>query len=169
MRDYSDLINEFARRGYGYYNSDDLQSVYIARNYFKLGKTNKQCGLSISLNNKITANKSTNITLTFDVAPLIKVNKADRTVTGSDPTIIVVEKLEGPGNVGTPTSVISEEFSLSNIQSYGQWSHFTVPLYGVTSKTRIVIRSLQQGMTTSGSNQFRWFLDNIKMVKASRE
>lgn len=169
MRDFKDLINEFNKRGYGYYNSDDIQSVYIARSYFKLGKTNEQCGLSMSLNGKIQTGKSINITLTFDVAPLLKVNKTDKTVTGSDPTIIVVEKMEGPGNVGTPTSTISQELSLSNIQSYGQWAHFTVPLYGVTSKTRIVIRSLQQGMTTSGSNQFRWFLDNIKMVKASRE
>lgn len=169
MRDFPDLKDEFEKRGYGFYNSDDIQSIYIARNYLKLGKTKKQCGLSISLREKIEAGKSTNALLMFNVAPLIKVNKNEGAIIGADPTVIVVEKLEGPGYIGDNSSTISEELSLSHIQSYGQWASFTIPLYGITSKTRIAIRSLQQGMTDSGSNQFRWFLDDIRMIKTIRE
>lgn len=40
-------------------------------------------------------------------------------------------------------------------------------IYGMDASTRIIIRSTQQGMTEAGADQFRWFLDNIRISQIS--
>lgn len=53
---------------------------------------------------------------------------------------------------------------MSSVTSWNQWVSMKVTLYGVSDRSQIVIRSTQFGQ----SGYHRWYLDNIKMVKAPR-
>ena len=72
---------------------------------------------------------------------------------------------EGPGTVDSPSLKQSASLSMSSVTSWNQWVSMKVTLYGVTDRSRIVIRSTQFGV----SGYHRWYLDNIKMVKAPRD
>ena len=96
--------------------------------------------------------------MTFDVSTCC---------TGSlvpDATKITVE-ISGSGSLSS-TSVLKK---IDNIEtSYGyKWNERKVNLFGIDASTRITIRSTQQGMVDAGADQFRWFLDNIKIMSAS--
>ena len=76
-----------------------------------------------------------------------------------------VEVYEGPGTVDSPSLKQSASLSMSSVTSWNQWVSMKVTLYGVTDRSQIVIRSTQFGV----SGYHRWYLDNIKMVKAPRD
>jgi len=164
VRSKDEAVKSFDEKGYGDYNYNG-NCMYMAKHYLKMGKSNYQTGLTLLLKN-IKAGKSTNITLTFDATPVVSVDGTGDAITlrGIDDTSITVEKLEGPGSVGNATSTVSGILPLSSVTSWNQWASLSVTLYGVTAKTRIAIRSTQQGLT----GYHRWYLDNIKMVKAPR-
>ena len=164
VRSKDEVVKVFESKGYGDYNYNG-NCMYMAKHYLKMGKNNNQTGLTLLLKN-IKAGKSTNIDLTFDAAPVVSVDGTGDAITlkGIDDTSIAVEKLEGPGSIGNTTSIVSGILPLSSVTSWNQWSSISVTLYGVTSKTRIAIRSTQQGLT----GYHRWYLDNVKMVKAPR-
>ena len=164
VRSHKEAVQYFEDHGYEEFNYDG-SCMYMAKHYLKMGKKNQQNGLTIQLQN-IKPGKSTSITLTFDAAPVVSVDGTGDglTLRGIDDTSVNIEKLEGPGSINDATSTVSGILSLSSVTSWNQWASQTVTLYGVTAKTKIVIRSTQQGMT----DYHRWYLDNIKMVKAPR-
>ncbi|MDD3039982.1 BACON domain-containing protein [Bacteroides sp.] len=129
--------------------------MYLAQHYLKMGKGNNQTGIVIPQVPQLTSGKSTDIELTFDVAPNIGGG-------GADAVTITVEITQGPGSVNNENSTISEPIEIG-LTTDGAWAGKSVKLYGLTDKSQIVIRSTQQGVT----GYFRWFLDNVKMVKAT--
>ena len=75
---------------------------------------------------------------------------------------------EGPGTVNGNSDRESE--AMKPDQTW-KWTPMSVKLYGVTAATRIAIRSTQQGnpgVTAGEKGYFRWYLDNVKIVKAPR-
>jgi len=79
-----------------------------------------------------------------------------------------VEIVEGPGTVNGNSDRESE--AMKPDQTW-KWTPMSVKLYGVTAATRIAIRSTQQGnpgVTAGEKGYFRWYLDNVKIVKAPR-
>ncbi|MDU1890170.1 MAG: BACON domain-containing protein [Dysgonomonas sp.] len=157
LRTSAEATKKFEEKGYADFNYGG-SCFYMAKHYLKMGKNNNQTGFVVQIPN-IPQGKTTNIKLTFDAAPVF--NSAG---TSSDKTSVVVEKLSGPGTVASASAVVSPEYSLSSITSYNQWANMEVTLYGVSAQTQIAIRSFQQGQ----SGYYRWYLDNVKMVKAPR-
>ena len=142
-------------------------AFYMAKHYFKMGKNNQQNGLAIDMGKYIEKGKSSTITLTFDAAPVVSIDGtgSGMTLRGIDDTAVTVEVYEGPGTVDSPSLKQSASLSMSSVTSWNQWVSMKVTLYGVTDRSRIVIRSTQFGV----SGYHRWYLDNIKMVKAPRD
>ena len=164
LRNSADAMKKFEEKGYSDFNYGG-NCFYLAKYYLKMGKNNNQTGLAIQIQS-IPKGKTTNIKLTFDAAPVLSTSGSGSSivVNGIDKTTVAVEKIAGPGTVGNASSVVSNDFSLSSVTSYNQWVGMEVTLYGVSSQTQIVIRSSQQGL----SGYYRWYLDNVKMVKVSR-
>lgn len=155
----------FKNSGYEDFNTAG-SCFYLAHNYVKMGKTNQQTGFAFTLQ-QVAAGKSSNMKLSFDVAPNITTKVVDgQTVPNNiDAVEITVEILSGPGTINNSSAKKSSSMKLSNITSWGQWEHMEVELYGVRSTSKVVIRSTQQGTT----GVFRWFLDNVKLEKIEIE
>lgn len=86
----------------------------------------------------------------------------------ADAVTVTVEIVEGPGTVNGNSDRESE--AMKPDQTW-KWTPMSVKLYGVTAATRIAIRSTQQGnpgVTAGEKGYFRWYLDNVKIVKAPR-
>lgn len=165
VRNESAAVAKFEEMGYSEYNYAG-NAFYMAKHYFKMGKNNQQNGLAIDMGKYIEKEKSSTVTLTFDAAPVVSVNGSgsDITLRGIDDTSVTVEVYEGPGTVDGPTSKTSDALTMSSVTSWNQWVSMKVTLYGVSDRSQIVIRSTQFGQ----SGYHRWYLDNIKMVKAPR-
>ena len=96
--------------------------------------------------------------MTFDVSTCC---------TGSlvpDKTKITVE-ITGEGSLSR-NEIVKKIDNIDTSDGY-KWNERTVNLYGINTNTRITIRSTQQGMTDAGADQFRWFVDNIKIIQPS--
>ena len=166
VRNHAAAKIKFTQMGYSEYNYGG-NAFYMAKHYFKMGKNNQQNGLAIDMDKYIEKGKSSTIALTFDAAPVVSIEGTGTGVTlrGIDDTSVTVEVYEGPGTVDSPSSKLSGVLSMSSVTSWNQWVNMKVTLYGVTDRSRIVIRSTQFGTT----GYHRWYLDNVKMVKASRD
>lgn len=151
----------FQNHGYGDINPTD-KTVYYCSHYIKMGRTNIQTGIILPQLTNMEKRKVANITLSFDIAPVI--NGSEK----ADATEIVVE-VKGPGSVNSDIKKVSDAMK-HGITGSGQWKTMSVSLYGITNRSEIIIKSLQQrqpdGTATNGA--FRWYMDNIKMVKAPR-
>ena len=166
VRNHAAAKLKFTQMGNSEYNYGG-NAFYMAKHYFKMGKNNQQNGLAIDMGKYIEKGKSSTITLTFDAAPVVSIDGtgSGMTLRGIDDTAVTVEVYEGPGTVDSPSLKQSASLSMSSVTSWNQWVSMKVTLYGVTDRSRIVIRSTQFGV----SGYHRWYLDNIKMVKAPRD
>ena len=151
--------NEAAKAAFDNSGIQDLNAagkcIYLAQHYIKMGKGNYQTGIIIPQIPQLVAGKTTDIDLSFDVAPNIGSG-------GPDATTITVEISEGSGSVNNAEAKTSQPIEMG-ITTDGQWAHKSVTLYGVTANTKVTIRSTQQGLT----GYYRWFLDNVKMAKTN--
>lgn len=166
VRNYDISKAKFDEMGYSEYNYAG-NAFYMAKHYFKMGKNNQQNGLAIDLSKYIEKEKSSTILVSFDAAPVVSIDGAGENITlrGIDATSVTVEIYEGPGTVDGPSDPRSNPLSLSSVTSWNQWAGLSATLYGVTDRSKIVIRSTQYGV----SGYYRWYLDNVKMTKAPRE
>ena len=166
VRNHAAAKLKFTQMGYSEYNYGG-NAFYMAKHYFKMGKNNQQNGLAIDMGKYIEKGKSSTITLAFDAAPVVSIDGtgSGMTLRGIDDTAVTVEVYEGPGTVDSPSLKQSASLSMSSVTSWNQWVSMKVTLYGVTDRSQIVIRSTQFGV----SGYHRWYLDNIKMVKAPRD
>lgn len=151
----------FLNHGYGDTNPTD-KTVYYCSDYIKMGRTDIQTGIILPLLSEMEKRKASNITLTFDVAPVINGSgKADE--------VEIVVEVKGPGTVNSDIKKESDPMK-HGITGPGKWKTMSVDLYGITNRSEVIIKSKQQresdGTATKGT--FRWYMDNIKMVKAPR-
>jgi hypothetical protein len=148
----------FTTHGYTDINPSQ-QSVYFASHYVKFGKTNVQSGIQKSI--PIATGRSANVTLTFDATPCITGSK------NFDKVFLVVA-IEGPGavNVDDGATKQSAELDIRLVDKSPVWDWVpkNVVLYGITSDTKITIKTHKSG-TDSGT--FRFYLDNLKFEKHS--
>lgn len=155
-----DALDVFKAAGLEDYNPVG-KTIYACAGYLKMGKGSAQTGIVLpSL--ALAEGTSTDVELTFATCPNIGGGGSPDAVT------ITVEILEGPGGVNSVSGKLSDPIAPN---PRWEWTPMSVKLYGVTAATRIVIRSTQQGdpgVTAGEKGLFRWYLDNVKIVKAPR-
>lgn len=132
-----------------------LRTMYACAGYFKMGATNKQTGIVFPAP-AIAEGRSADVELSFVAASNIG---GDGTGT-PDAVTVSVEILEGPGGVDDITAKVSAPMTP---EADWKWTPMRVKLIGITSETRYVIRSTQQ----NASGLFRWYLDDVKLVKTA--
>ena len=155
-----DALQKFGEAGLQDYNPVG-KTMYACAGYFKMGATDKQTGIILPAL-KIGRKKASNVELTFETCPNIGGSGK------ADAVTVTVEIVEGPGTVNGNSDRESE--AMKPDQTW-KWTPMSVKLYGVTAATRIAIRSTQQGnpgVTAGEKGYFRWYLDNVKIVKAPR-
>ncbi|RIJ48878.1 hypothetical protein D1614_10160 [Maribellus luteus] len=128
------------------------ECIYLQNNYLKFGKTGYQAGIILPTIEDIPAGATT--VLSFDWCPM-------RQGSGKiDPVNLVVIVTNGSEEV---TFDIPESgFETGHVL---EWVRAEVELTGLTisNDTKITIRATQWQVSTAN----RWFLDNIKLVKAN--
>ena len=146
--------SHFDNAGLSSYNNET--SIYVALGYLKFGKTDVQTG--IKLPSLSSLNTKTDVSISFDISTCC---------TGSgipDKTKITIE-IEGNGSFNKNNSIKKID-NLDSSDGY-ELKNKKMDIYGMDASTRIIIRSTQQGMTEAGADQFRWFLDNIRISQIS--
>ncbi len=133
-------------------STDAGECIYLQNNYLKFGKTGYQAGVVIPKLENIPSGVTT--VLSFDWCPM-------RQGSGKiDPVNLVVIVVNGSDEVTfeIPESGFENDHIL-------EWIRAEVELSGVTisSDTKITIRQTNWQLSTAN----RWFLDNIKLVKAN--
>lgn len=139
-------------------------AFYYGAHYFKMGRTDIQTGLKLTAIPNITADKSTNVMLTFNATP----SRGTTSGSGFDDVILMVE-IEGPGSVGIDDKNTKSKDDLDiqipdNSATDWYWIEKSVVLYGITSETTITIKP---SPNTLGGRYNRWLLNDIKLEKHS--
>lgn len=146
-------------RGYGLEEIPGA-AIYLQQNYLKFGKTDYQAGLTLPAIDDLPA--GTGVKLTFDWGPMVG-------GTGKfDPVKVVVYLVDGSNEVDIATF----EHNLVDVVDQTKWFPAEVTIDGSNIKagTRIRIKSDGWGDTkaTTGASVYkRWFIDNIKLVRAN--
>lgn len=128
------------------------ECIYLQNNYLKFGKTGYQAGIVLPAIEDIPAGATT--VLSFDWCPM-------RQGSGKiDPVNLVV--IVTNGSEEATFDVPESGFETGHVL---EWVRAEVELTGVTisNDTKITIRATQWQVSTAN----RWFLDNIKLVKAN--
>jgi hypothetical protein len=153
-----DLARAFDAHGYTDANPSP-QIIYFASHYLKFGKTDYQSGIQRTI--PIDPGKSSNVTLTFDATPCITGSK------NFDSVLLLVE-IDGPGTVDVDDETTKQsaelDIRLVNQSAVWDWKSKSVVLYGITSDSKITIKTNKSG---SDSGTFRFYLDNLKFEKHS--
>lgn len=146
-------------RGYGLEEIPGA-AIYLQQNYLKFGKTDYQAGLTLPAIDDLAA--GTGVKLTFDWGPMVG-------GTGKfDPVKVIVYLVDGSNEVDIATF----EHNLVDVVDQTKWFPAEVTIDGSNIKagTRIRIKSDGWGDTkaTTGASVYkRWFIDNIKLVRAN--
>lgn len=148
---------ELEKRGYADLNKD-AKTLYMQKNYFKMGATNKHTGLQLPA-------------IKFGASPVDAELSFDwcAHMTGKgviDNVTITVEIVEGPGTLADTGTQVSAELSTTQEKGKLEWQHAKVKLVGVTDDTRIQIHPTHY-KDGAGASQQRWHLDNIKVAEPS--
>lgn len=128
--------------------------LYVANGYLKMGRYNKQTGVTLKPALDIPEGRMANVEVSIDIA-----------VNGQDPTAIVVE-ISGDGQIadGVSATMSKDIMPIKNTDVTKPWQWLRnqkVVINGVTANTRITIRPRQMDV----NGYFRWFLDNIKVTR----
>ncbi|MDR2449112.1 MAG: hypothetical protein LBD52_04055, partial [Prevotellaceae bacterium] len=171
-----DLLKIFNEHGYTdpcyISGQNSTQAIYFMSDYLKFGKTTYHGGLTHGIPD-IETGRKTNIKLSVDKVTY-KSNPSASTTGNYDPngkasitTFALIVVLEGPGSVNvndgtTKSGVLSDMY-----KAYGTpwaWETADIVLYGVTSETKVTIKTDQ--VNTTGM-LCRYYLDNLKFEKHS--
>jgi hypothetical protein len=151
-------IAAFTAHGYTDINPS-AETIYFASHYLKFGRTDVQSGIQGSI--PIASGRHTNVTLTFDATPCITGSK------NYDDVLLIVE-IDGPGAVDVDDKVTkrSAELDIQQVDKTTPWTWKTksVVLYGITSATKITIKTNKSG---AEKGTFRYYFDNLKFEKHS--
>ncbi|MBD1425029.1 BACON domain-containing protein [Sphingobacterium arenae] len=154
----------FANRNYEDVNWNG-NAFYYGAHYFKMGKTDVETGIKLVSIPNTTADRSTNVRLTFNATPA----RGGSSGSGFDDVILMVE-IEGPGSVGIDDKSTKYKDDLDiqipdNAATDWYWIEKSVVLYGITSETKVIIRPSTK---TLGGRYNRWLLNDIKLEKHSK-
>lgn len=131
------------------------ECIYLQRNYLKFGKTSYQGGIVFPKIKNIPADATT--ILSFEWCPMRQGEPSNKI----DPVnlIVIVENGGAEVTFDIPESGFEPGHRL-------EWIKAKVELSGVTitADTKITIRQTQWPAATAN----RWFLDNIKLIKAEK-
>ncbi len=129
---------------------------YLAKHFFKMGKTDYQTGVRLNSIPNLEDGKTTNARLTFNATPI-------RTGSGNYDKVYVVVQIEGPGTVNGGSKKVSEEINIQ-IPDGGTWYWVekSVELFGIEAQTKITLKTNKSG---SEAGTFRWSLNDIKIEK----
>ncbi|MDR2361161.1 MAG: BACON domain-containing protein [Prevotellaceae bacterium] len=155
-----DLLTLFNSKGYTDINPA-RQTIYFMAGYFKLGMTNKQTGIQRTLT-ELPTGASVDVSVLFDACPYASAAK------NYDQVLLRVV-IEGSGSVGVDDNVTKDSGDLDIRITNGDnrvWKPQHVVLYGVTSETKITIRT-NKGADNGGTDTgvFRWYIDNLRLVE----
>ena len=146
---------ELEKRGYTDLNKS-AKTLYMQKNYFKMGASNKHTGLQLPAIKFGTT--PVDADLSFDWC-------AHMTGAGAiDKVTITVEIVEGPGKFSDTGTKLSAEIATAQEANQLAWQHAKVKLVGVTDDTRIQIHPTHYN-DGAGASQQRWHLDNIKVAE----
>lgn len=150
---------ELEKRGYTDLNKS-AKTLYMQKNYFKMGASNKHTGLQLPAIKFGTT--PVDADLSFDWC-------AHMTGAGAiDKVTITVEIVEGPGKFSDTGTKLSAEIATAQETGQLAWQHAKVKLVGVTDDTRIQIHPTHYN-DGAGASQQRWHLDNIKVAEPAVE
>ncbi len=150
---------ELEKRGYTDLNKS-AKTLYMQKNYFKMGASNKHTGLQLPAIKFGTT--PVDADLSFDWC-------AHMTGAGAiDKVTITVEIVEGPGKFSDTGTKLSAEIATAQEANQLAWQHAKVKLVGVTDDTRIQIHPTHYN-DGAGASQQRWHLDNIKVAEPAVE
>lgn len=150
---------ELEKRGYTDLNKS-AKTLYMQKNYFKMGASNKHTGLQLPAIKFGTT--PVDADLSFDWC-------AHMTGAGViDKVTITVEIVEGPGKFSDTGTKLSAEIATAQEANQLAWQHAKVKLVGVTDDTRIQIHPTHYN-DGAGASQQRWHLDNIKVAEPAVE
>ena len=149
------LVNNLQSRGYTDLNPG-AQVLYLQKNYFKMGATDKHTGLQLPAIK--FGDTPVDADFSFDWC-------AHMTGKGAiDKLTITVAIVEGPGTFADTGTQTSAEIVTTQENGKLEWQHATVKLQGVTDATRIQIYPTHY-KDGAGASQQRWHLDNIKVAE----
>jgi len=149
------LVNNLQSRGYTDLNPG-AQVLYLQKNYFKMGATDKHTGLQLPAIK--FGDTPVDADFSFDWC-------AHMTGKGAiDKLTITVAIVEGPGTFADTGTQTSAEIVTTQENGKLEWQHATVKLQGVTDATRIQIYPTHY-KDGAGASQQRWHLDNIKVAQ----
>lgn len=145
-------------QGYGLEQTPG-NAIYLQKNYLKFGKTDYQAGLTLPALTEVPA--GTSLKLTFDWAPMVGGTRK------FDPVQVIV-------SVTTNGNTVEMEpigHSFVDTQDKLEWLHAEVVIDGadITPESLISIKSNDWGANedNTGSKVYRrWFIDNIKLMRA---
>jgi hypothetical protein len=141
-------------RGYQDLNKD-AKTLYLQKNYFKMGATNKHTGLVLPAC-EFKGDTPADVTISFDWC-------AHMTGKGAIDNMTITVELSGPGVCADTGTALSGEFSTTQETGKLEWQHASLKLQGVTKDTRIQIHPTHWN-DGQGASQQRWHLDNIRIV-----
>ena len=142
-------IDALEARGYSFELTPTAAGqVYLQKNYLKFGKTSYQGGINLPALKEVPQGEKG--TLTFDWAPMVGGTHK------FDPVSVTVTVTNGDETM----TYGSFTHSFVDVESDLEWLHVEIKDIDINNNTRINIKG------ESTSKYPRWFLDNLKLVKA---
>jgi hypothetical protein len=167
-----DLLKIFNDHGY----TDpfpDGQVIYFLSDYLKFSKTAVHGGLKRGIPN-ITPDTKTNVKLSVDQVTYKSDPGGNPTAGNYDPngkagitTFALIVELDGPGSVGVDDGATKSGVLHDMYEAPGTpwaWETVNIVLYGVTSETKVTIKTDQ---VNTAAMLCRYYLDNLKFEKHS--
>jgi hypothetical protein len=172
-----DLLKIFNEHGYTdpcyVSGQNDTRVIYFTSDYLKFGKTAYHGGLTHGIPD-IETGRKTNVKLSVDQVTYKSDPNGNPTAGNYDPngkanitTFALIVVLEGPGSVGiddgtTKSGVLHDMYETPGTP--WAWETVDIVLYGVTSETKVTIKTDQ---VNTAAMLCRYYLDNLKFEKHS--
>ena len=141
-------------RGYQDLNKS-AKTLYLQKNYFKMGATNKHTGLVLPAC-EFKGDTPVDVTISFDWC-------AHMTGKGAIDDVTITVELSGPGVCADTGTALSGGFATAQEPGKLEWQHASLKLQGVTKDTRIQVHPTHWN-DGQGASQQRWHLDNIRIT-----
>lgn len=155
-----DALQKFGEAGLQDYNPVG-KTMYACAGYFKMGATDKQTGIILPAL-KIGRKKASNVELTFETCPNIGGSGK------ADAVTVTVEIVEGPGTVNGNSDRESEAMKPDQTWKWDADERETLRRDRCDPYRHPLDAAGKSRCDRRRKGYFRWYLDNVKIVKAPR-